>query len=128
MGKMWVDEMFLYIFCSWEISGKVYGKSMEHGDSPISIGIRPRRNAVLPARDNLTKLQGIMVVSNKKRGLTSKSRAVTNKRGTLYPKKMLAGDGCKYRTNEFDTHHLRKLRSNKTQTMQHIFIELNCIN
>ena len=28
-----------------------------------------------------------MVVSNKKRGLTSKSRAVTNKRGTLYPKK-----------------------------------------
>ena len=66
-----------------------------------------------------------MVVSNKKRGLTSKSRAVTNKRGTLYPKKMLAGDGCKYRTNEFDTHHLRKLRSNKTQTMQHIFIELH---
>ena len=85
--KCGLMRCFYIFFFHGKSLGKSMGKVWNMEISPVSIGIWPRRSAVLPARDNLTKLQGIMVVSNKKRGLTSKTRAVTNKRGTLYPKK-----------------------------------------
>ena len=93
-------DVFIYFCFMGNLLEKVYGKSMEHGDFTSKHWhlTKKKCSSTCKSWDNLTKLQGIMVVSDKKRGLTSKSRAVTNKRGTSWDfisKKMLAGNGCK---------------------------------